>query len=215
MELIQQFIDFVLHIDKYLFEIVGKYDKLTYAILALIIFCETGLIVTPFLPGDSLLFAAGMVAGAGLLHIGLLILILFLAAFIGDNLNFTIGNFVGHKLIESKRRIIKKEYLDRTHNFYEKHGGKTVIIARFVPIVRTFAPFVAGLGSMVYRRFLFFCIAGNLIWILTFTLAGYALGSNEWVKSNFSLVTLGIIVASVMPIVIGVLKSKFSKKHSL
>jgi membrane-associated protein len=212
MEFLQQLVDFVLHIDKHLFEIVNQYDKATYLILALIIFCETGLVVTPFLPGDSLLFAAGALAGAGLLQLWLLILILFSAAFIGDNLNFAIGNFLGHKLVESKRRIIKKEYLDKTHAFYEKHGGKTVILARFIPIVRTFAPFVAGLGSMVYRRFLAFCIVGNIVWIFTFTLAGYLLGNNEWVKSHFSIVTLGIIGLSVVPVIIGLIKGRLKKK---
>lgn len=215
MDLIQQIIDFILHIDKHLFEIVKQYDKVTYLILALIIFCETGLIVTPFLPGDSLLFAAGALAGAGLLHLGLLMIILFAAAIIGDNLNFATGNFIGHRLIESKNKWIKKEYIDRTHKFYEKHGGKTVIIARFVPIVRTFAPFVAGLGSMVYRRFILFCITGNLLWIGIFTLAGYAFGNNQWVKEHFTLVTLGIIGLSVLPIIIGLIKSRFNKnEHS-
>ena len=215
MDFIQQFIDFILHIDKHLFEIVQQYDKVTYLILALIIFCETGLIVTPFLPGDSLLFAAGALAGAGLLHLGLLMIILFSAAIIGDNLNFAVGNFIGHRLIESKKKWIKREYLDRTHKFYEKHGGKTVIIARFVPIVRTFAPFVAGLGSMVYKRFILFCITGNLLWIGIFTLAGYAFGNNQWVKEHFSLVTLGIIGLSVLPIIIGLIKSRFNKnEHS-
>jgi len=212
MELFQQLVDFILHIDKHLFEIVNKYDKVTYLILALIVFCETGLVVTPFLPGDSLLFAAGTLAGAGLLNIWLLIIILFAAALLGDNLNYAIGKSIGHRLIASRRRIIRKEYLDRTHAFYEKHGGKTVILARFVPIVRTFAPFVAGLGTMVYRRFLAFCIAGNLIWILTFSLAGYALGNNQWVRDNFSLVTMGIILVSVLPILIGFIRSKLIKK---
>ena len=215
MDFIQQIIDFILHIDKHLFEIVQQYDKVTYLILALIIFCETGLIVTPFLPGDSLLFAAGALAGAGLLDLGLLMIILFSAAVIGDNLNFVVGNFIGHRLIESKKKWIKREYLDRTHKYYEKHGGKTVIIARFVPIVRTFAPFVAGLGSMVYKRFILFCIAGNLLWIGIFTLAGFALGNNQWVKEHFSLVTLGIIGLSVLPIIIGLIKSRFNKnEHS-
>jgi membrane-associated protein len=211
MEFFDQFIDFILHIDKHLEEIVSEYHKSTYLILALIIFCETGLVVLPFLPGDSLLFASGALAGAGLLNLWVLIPILFLAAFIGDNINFAVGNFIGDKLVTSKRRIIKKEYLDKTHSFYEKHGGKTVIFARFIPIIRTFAPFVAGLGSMVYRRFIFFSIAGNVIWIFTFALAGYLLGSNEWVKTHFSLVTLGIIGISVLPVIIGFLKSKYSK----
>jgi membrane-associated protein len=208
MEFLQQVLEFILHIDKHLFEIVEKYDKLTYLFLVLIIFCETGLVITPFLPGDSLLFAAGALAGAGLLNIWLLVILLFVAALIGDNLNYTIGKYVGHKLIASKRKIIRAEYLNRTHAFYEKHGGKTVIIARFVPIVRTFAPFVAGLGSMTYRKFLFFCVTGNLLWILIFCFAGYALGNHPWVKENFSLVTFGIIGLSIVPVIIGVLKPK-------
>lgn len=214
MELIHELIDFILHIDTHLFDIVSQYDKITYLILACIIFCETGLVITPFLPGDSLLFAAGALAGAGLLNIAVLIIILFSAALIGDNLNFTIGKFIGHKLIGSKRKLIRKEYLDKTHAFYEKHGGKTVIIAKFVPIVRTFAPFVAGLGSMVYRRFIFFCITGNLIWILLFTLAGYALGNNQWVKEHFSIVTLGIIGASLLPIIIGFINARIIKSKT-
>ena len=212
MELFHQLIHFVLHVDDEIFRIVKEYDKVTYLILALIIFCETGLVITPFLPGDSLLFAAGMVAGAGLLNIWLLIIILFAAAMLGDNLNYAIGKSIGHRLIASRRRIIRKEYLDRTHAFYEKHGGKTVILARFVPIVRTFAPFVAGLGTMVYKRFLAFCIAGNLIWILTFSLLGFTLGNYKWVKDNFSLVTLGIIFVSVLPILIGFIRAKLMKK---
>jgi membrane-associated protein len=212
MDLIHQFIEFVMHIDKHLAEIVDRYHNATYLILAAIIFCETGLVLMPFLPGDSLLFAAGVLAGLGALNIVILIVVLFTAALIGDNLNFAIGNFTGHRLITSKRKIINKEYLDRTHRFYEKHGGKTVIIARFVPIVRTFAPFVAGIGSMLYRRFILFCIAGNILWIFTFTLAGFALCKNEWVKNHFTFVTLGIIALSVVPIIIGLIKSKFSKQ---
>jgi membrane-associated protein len=211
MELLKQLLEFILHIDKHLFEIVTQYDKLTYLILALIVFCETGLVVMPFLPGDSLLFAAGALAGAGLLNLWLLMAILFAAALIGDNLNFTIGKFIGHRLITSKRKIIKKEYIDKTHMFYEKHGGKTVIIARFIPIVRTFAPFVAGLGTMVYRSFIIFCIAGNLLWILSFTLAGFALGNNPWVKEHFSFVTFGIIGLSIVPVIVGIFKTKFKK----
>jgi membrane-associated protein len=212
MDLLKDLLDFVLHIDKHLADIVGQYRETSYLILGLIIFIETGLVVMPFLPGDSLLFAAGTLAGIGLFNIWLLILILFIAAFTGDNLNFSIGKYTGQRLVNS--RWIKKEYLQRTHDFYEKHGGKTVIIARFIPIVRTFAPFVAGLGTMKYGRFLTFCIAGNLIWILSFTFAGYALGNNEWVKNNFSLVTFGIIGLSALPVVIGVVRTMFSKKKS-
>jgi membrane-associated protein len=148
------------------------------------------------------------------LSIWLLIVILFAAALLGDNLNFAVGNFIGHRLITSKRKWIRKEYLDRTHRFYEKHGGKTVIIARFVPIIRTFAPFVAGLGSMVYKRFILFCILGNLIWILSFTWAGYALGNNPWVKENFTLVTFGIIGLSIVPVIVGALKARFGKSKT-
>lgn len=212
MEFIHQLVDFVLHIDKHLFEIVNQYDNVTYLILALIIFCGTGLVFTPFLPGDSLLFAAGALAGAGLLSLGLLLVILFSAAFIGDNTNFAIGKFIGQRLVESKRKWVRKEYLDKTHSYYEKHGGKTVIIARFMPIVRTFAPFVAGLGSMVYKRFLFFCIVGNIIWILTFTLAGYALGNNQWVKDHFTFVTMGIIGLLIVPVLVGIIKTRFVSK---
>ena len=211
MEFFHQFIEYVLHIDIKLKEIVTEYDRATYVILALVIFCETGFIVTPFLPGDSLLFAAGSLAGLGLLNLWILIPILFIAAISGDNLNFAIGKFTGKKLVNSKRKIIKKEYLDRTHSYYEKHGGKTVIIARFIPIIRTFAPFVAGLGSMTYKKFLLFCLLGNAIWILIFTLGGYLLCRNEWVQSHFTLVTLGIIGISILPIIIGFFKSKYSK----
>lgn len=214
MEFIHQLIEFILHIDKHLYEIVTEYDKMTYLILALIIFCETGLVVTPFLPGDSLLFAAGALAGAGLLHIGILILVLFSAAILGDNLNFTIGKYIGTRLVQSKRQIIKKEYLDRTYLYYQKHGGKTVIMARFIPIVRTFAPFVAGLGSMTYRNFLFYCIVGNILWIFSFTLAGYALGNNEWVKGHFTLVTLGIIGLSVIPMLYSLINSFINNRKT-
>jgi membrane-associated protein len=211
MEWIEQLIDFILHIDKHLFSIVTEYNDATYLILALIVFCETGLVLTPFLPGDSLLFAAGTLAGAGLLNIWLLIIILFIAAVSGDNVNFAIGNFVGYRLIESKSKLFRRDYLDKTHLFYEKHGGKTVIIARFVPIIRTFAPFVAGLGSMVYRRFLLYCLLGNTLWIFTFTLAGFALGNNPWVKANFSLVTIGIIAISLVPVAYGIIRTQWVK----
>ena len=211
MEFIHQFIDFIAHIDVYLQNWVVQYDKLTYLFLAIIIFCETGLVLTPFLPGDSLLFAAGALAGAGALSIGLIIPILFVAAFTGDNANYFIGNFLGTKLINSKRRLIKKEYLERTHSFYEKHGGKTVVIARFVPIIRTFAPFVAGLGAMTYRRFLTFCVLGNLLWISSFSMLGYMVGNNHLVKQNFTLVIFGIILLSMLPMIIAFIRQRFAK----
>ena len=214
MGLLQQLLDFILHIDKHLIEIVNEYDKSTYLILALIIFCETGLVVTPFLPGDSLLFAAGAIAATGALSISLLILILFAAAILGDNANYFIGNFLGHKIIESKWKIINKKYIEKTHQFYEKHGGKTLVIARFMPILRTFAPFVAGLGSMIYKRFFTFCIIGNVLWIFGFLLAGYAFGNIEFVKKNFSLVILAIIVLSILPMIIGFIKHKYFSDKS-
>ena len=215
MDLLHQLIDFIAHIDVYLQEWVQKYDNLTYLLLALIIFCETGLVFTPFLPGDSLLFAAGALAGAGSLSLGLLIIILFAAAFAGDNTNYFIGNFIGHKIVNAKRTLIKKEYLERTHSFYEKHGGKTVIIARFMPIIRTFAPFVAGLGSMTYRRFLLFCIAGNLLWIISFTTVGYLFGNIPVVKQNFTLVVFGIIILSLLPMIIAYFRHRFSSDRTI
>lgn len=213
MELIKSLIDFILHIDKHLFEIVTTYQSTTYFILVLIVFCETGLVVTPFLPGDSLLFAAGTICGLGLLNPILLILLLFVAVFLGDNSNYFIGKKIGPKAFEGKVKFLKQEYLTKTHDFYEKHGGKTVIMARFVPIIRTFAPFVAGVGSMTYRRFLTYSLAGSILWINIFIWAGYLLGSNEFVKKNFSLVTLAIIFVSVLPVIIGLIKSKKSNAN--
>ena len=200
-DLIHFFIDFVLHIDKHLAEIVTNYQNWTYAILFVIIFCETGLVVTPFLPGDSLLFAAGAVAAmdGNPLNIGFLVPMVLLAAFLGDNTNYTIGRFLGTKVYEKDYRLIKRKYLDETHAFYERHGGKTLVIARFMPILRTFAPFVAGVGTMRYRRFLIFCIAGNLLWVNTFSWAGYFFGNIPTVKKNFSLVVFAIIFVSFIP----------------
>jgi len=209
------FIDFFLHLDKNLADILMEYKTSTYFILALIIFCETGLVATPFLPGDSLLFAAGMLtASMGILDIKFLIPLLILAAFIGDNVNYFVGKFVGEKVFEIPylRKIIKREYLDKTHEFYEKHGGKTIIIARFVPIVRTFAPFAAGLGKMTYPKYIGFCIAGAVLWVTSITLAGYFFGNIPVVKNNFEKVILGIIFVSVLPIIIGVIKEKMKKK---
>jgi len=216
MDLIHQLFDFIMHIDIHLDKIVNEYHKTTYLILALIIFCETGLVVTPFLPGDSLLFAAGAIAAKSNMgiEIELLISILFAAALIGDNTNFMIGNFIGHRLVESKRRIIRKDYLDRTHSYYEKHGGKTLVIARFMPIVRTFAPFVAGLGSMTYRRFIAFCITGNLLWICSFTLAGFLFGNIDFVKKNFTVVIFVIILISLLPMIIALIRQKYFNKSA-
>lgn len=209
MNILHQLIDFILHIDIHLENIVNEYHKTTYLILALIIFCETGLVVTPFLPGDSLLFAAGAVAAKGLLSVELLLVILFVSAFIGDNTNYAIGNFLGHRLVAMKRKIIRQEYLDRTHRFYETNGGKTLVIARFIPIIRTFAPFVAGLGSMTYKRFLGFCVAGNILWIASFTLAGFFFGQLPFVKQNFTMVVFAIIALSVLPMLITLIRQKY------
>lgn len=207
-------LDFFLHLDKNLAGILLEYQTTTYFILALIIFCETGLVATPFLPGDSLLFAAGMLtASMGILDIKFLIPLLILAAFLGDNVNYFVGKLVGEKVFDIPylKKIIKREYLDKTHAFYEKHGGKTIIMARFVPIVRTFAPFAAGLGKMTYPRYIAFCIAGAVLWVTSITLAGYYFGNIPIVKNNFEKVIFGIIFISVLPIVIGVAKEKLKK----
>lgn len=211
MDFIHQLLDFILHIDRHLLELVKEYDQLTYAILFLIIFCETGLVFTPFLPGDSLLFAAGALAAQQIgLEIGYMIPLLFMAAVLGDSSNYFIGKFVGDKIVNARKSFIRKEYLDKTHVFYEKHGGKTVVLARFMPILRTFAPFVAGLGSMVYKRFLNFSILGNVLWIGLFTSAGYLFGNISWVKDNFSTVILAIIAISLLPMLIAFVKEKFT-----
>jgi membrane-associated protein len=212
-DLIRQLFEFILHIDKHLAEIVTNYQSWTYLILCLIIFCETGLVVTPLLPGDSLLFAAGAIAAlpGNPLSPYLLVILVLAAAFAGDNTNYFIGSFFGHKVYEKNYKLIKREYLDKTHQFYEKHGGKTLIIARFMPIIRTFAPFVAGVGDMTYRRFLLFCIIGNILWVNTFIFAGYLFGNIPFIKSNFSLVVFIIIFVSLLPTFYAVLL-QFIKK---
>lgn len=213
MELLKSFVDFILHLDKHLELILVQYQSLTYVILCLIVFCETGLVVTPFLPGDSLLFAAGAItAKMGVLQIEILIPLLFCAAILGDNVNYFIGRYLGTHVLKSKilRKVVKKKYLDRTHLFYEKNGGKTIIIARFVPIIRTFAPFVAGLGTMSYKRYILFCLIGGLFWVSLLTMAGFYFGNMEFVKNNFELVIFAIIGISLLPIVIGIVKNKMS-----
>jgi membrane-associated protein len=212
MDFFSQLFDFILHVDQHLREMVQDYHGLAYFILAAIIFCETGLVFTPFLPGDSLLFAAGALAAQSVgLEITTLVPLLFLAAVAGDSSNYLIGRFVGDRLVHAKRSPIRKEYLEKTRKFYEQHGGKTVVLARFMPILRTFAPFVAGLGTMVYRRFVSFSILGNVLWIGLFTLAGYLFGNIPWVKERFSTVVLAIIVISLLPMVIAFLREKFKK----
>lgn len=202
-------IDFILHIDQHLIELTQTYGLWIYAILFLIVFCETGLVVTPFLPGDSLLFAAGAVAALGGMNVHIAAALLLAAAVIGDAVNFAIGKYFGEKLFaKPDSRVFKREYLDKTHAFYEKYGGKTIILARFVPIVRTFAPFVAGMGNMHYGRFIRYNIIGALMWVGLLTYAGYFFGELPVVKNNFGLVVIGIIVVSVLPMAVEIAKAK-------
>lgn len=204
-------IDFILHIDKYLVSIVQEYHLWTYAILFLIIFCETGLVVTPFLPGDSLLFVAGAVTAMPdvPLRVGLLMLVLFAAAVLGDSCNYMIGRFFGERLFGNPRsRIFKQSHLEKTHEFFRKYGGKTIIIARFVPIVRTFAPFVAGMGKMNYYYFMLYNLVGGMLWIGLFCLVGYFFGDLPVVQDNLHLLLVAIIVVSLLPGVIEVLRVK-------
>ena len=212
MHFIIEYFDFILHIDKHLFEIVNNYHTWAYLILVTIIFCETGLVVTPLLPGDSLLFAAGAIAASGSLDISVMIILLFIAAFAGDNTNYFIGKFIGPKVFEKDYKLLKKKYLHKTQDFYDKHGGKTIIIARFMPIIRTFAPFVAGVGTMKYRRFISFSLIGNFLWITGFSLAGFFFGNIPVIKRNFTLVIFAIILISILPPIIAVIKQKMSKK---
>lgn len=216
MDILSQFIDIMLHLDKHLAWLVETFGVWTYVILFLVVFCETGLVVTPFLPGDSLLFAVGALAvTTGSLDVWIVYVLLLTAAIAGDTLNYWIGHALGEKLIHSKQRLIKKEHLDRTHQFYEKYGGKTIIIARFVPIVRTFAPFVAGLGSMNYRQFIVFNVVGAFVWITSLLFAGYFFGSLPIVKNNFSLVILAIIILSILPGVYEIVRQKFFPPKNL
>ena len=199
MDLLAAFLDIVLHLDVHLLKLTAEYGVWVYAILFLIIFCETGLVVTPFLPGDSLLFVAGALCGMGALQLEWLIPLLILAAFSGDNTNYWIGRLVGMKLLKRSGGLIKREHIDRTHAFYEKHGGKTIVLARFLPIVRTFAPFVAGIGLMHYRLFVLSSAFGSVLWIGSLTVAGYFFGNIPLVKDNLTLIILGIVVASFLP----------------
>ena len=202
MELITWFIDFILHLDQHLIELIADYHYWIYAILFLIIFCETGVVVTPILPGDSLLFALGALAAVddtGTLNAPALWVLLMVAAWLGDATNYRIGKAVGPRAFSGNIRWLKKEYLDRTHAFYEKYGGKTIIIARFVPIIRTFAPFVAGIGQMRYRRFFLFYAVGAVLWVGLFIPLGYFFGNLPYVKKRFGLVILAIIVLSILP----------------
>jgi len=200
VDLLAAFMELVLHLDAHLLALTQQYGMWVYAILFLIIFCETGLVVTPFLPGDSLLFVAGALCGMDALQLELLMPLLMLAAFSGDNTNYWIGRLLGLRLLNrANAKLIKREHLDKTHAFYEKHGGKTIIFARFLPIIRTFAPFVAGIGLMRYRLFVLFSAMGSMAWIGSLTVAGYLFGNIPVVKNNLTLIILGIIAFSLLP----------------
>jgi membrane-associated protein len=208
MDLLPRIIDLFLHLDQHLGQLISQYGTWTHLILFLIVFCETGLVVTPFLPGDSLLFAAGTFAALGALDLWMVVLLLILAAIVGDTVNYWIGAYIGPRAFRGDIRFLRKEYLDRTHAFYEKHGGKTIIMARFVPIIRTFAPFVAGVGAMSYPRFITYNVVGAVLWVGLFVLGGYFFGNISVVRENFTLVILAIIGISVLPIVIEALRAR-------
>jgi membrane-associated protein len=213
VEFIAAFIDLVLHLDKHLQLLIQNYGIWIYAILFLIIFCETGLVVTPFLPGDSLLFVAGALAATGSMHVHTLFVLLVAASFLGDNTNYWTGRFFGPRVFSRETSLLlNPKHLERTQAFYDRHGGKTIIIARFVPIVRTFAPFVAGIGRMVVPRFMMFAIVGALLWIGSLVYAGYFFGNIPWVKNNLSLVIVGIVVLSIMPGIIEYLRHRFKSR---
>jgi membrane-associated protein len=209
MELLSSFIDIILHLDAHLLVLVQQYGMWVYAILFAIIFSETGLVIAPFLPGDSLLFVAGALCGMGSLDLQILLPLLMLAAFGGDNTNYWVGRLLGLRLVNSpKQRFIKHEHLEKTHLFFEKHGGKTILFARFLPIIRTFAPFVAGIGTMSYRLFLMFSALGSMAWIGSLTLAGYFFGNIPVIKNNLTLMIVGIIFISFIPAILEYIKHR-------
>ncbi len=201
MEIFGRVVDYVMHLDTHLTALVDGYGVWAFAILFLIIFCETGLVVTPFLPGDSLLFAAGAVAATGALNVSVLIVLLIVAAILGDSVNYWIGSAFGARAFKEDARILKTDYLRRTQDFYSRYGGKTIVIARFVPIVRTYAPFVAGIARMHYPRFLRYNITGGILWIIVFVLGGYLFGNIPFVENNFGLLIIAVILLSVAPMV--------------
>lgn len=213
MEILKSLVDLFLHLDKHLDRVIQDYGTGTYGLLFLIIFLETGLVVTPILPGDSLLFAAGAFAARGSLELPLLLGLLIVAAVLGDAVNYAIGYFLGTRIVKPGNRFLKQEYLDKTHRFYERYGGKTIIIARFVPIVRTFAPFLAGAGKMNYWHFAAYNVVGAVLWIAACTLAGYFFGGLAVVKDNFTLVVLGIVFVSVLPAVVEVVRARSQRVH--
>jgi membrane-associated protein len=214
MDLIRDLIDIIIHLDKHLYELCTAYGAWVYAILFVVVFAETGLVVTPFLPGDSLLFAVGSLAAIGALDFTTSVLLLITAAILGDTVNYWIGDYVGPKVFHYENsRFLNKEYLIRTHQFYEKHGGKTIIIARFLPIIRTFAPFVAGIGSMTYRRFVLFNVAGGILWVMLFVPAGYFFGSVPIVKNNFSLVIIALVLIPGIPALVEVIRMQLKRRR--
>jgi len=215
MDVIIKLLDIFVHLDVYLSIILSNYGFWTYAILFVVIFIETGLVVMPFLPGDSLIFAAGTFAALGSLNIYFLAFILMVAAILGDTVNYWIGNLLAVRVKNGEIKWIRKEYMDRTHKFFEKHGGKTIFLARFVPIIRTFAPFVAGVGNMAYSYFISYNFIGGITWVALFTCAGYFFGNIPFIKNNFSLVILAIVIISIIPAVIEALRSTIAQKKEI
>ncbi|AMC36944.1 DedA family protein [Janthinobacterium sp. B9-8] len=208
-------VDVFLHLDVYLAQIIAQYGSWVYALLFSVIFIETGVVIMPFLPGDSLLFVAGMLAGGGHMNLYLLMGLLFTAAVLGDAVNYTIGRYFGHKLFANKdSKIFRQDYLQKTHAFYEKHGGKTIILARFVPIVRTFAPFVAGMAEMSYHRFLMFNLIGAAVWVVSLLYAGYFLGGIPFIAKNIGSIAIALVLIPAMPVVIEFIKMKFAKTEA-
>ena len=208
MNIIPYLINLVLHLDKYLGEIIQNYGTWTYLIMFFMIFMETGFVITPFLPGDSLIFAAGAFAGLGYLNVAILFAVFGFAAIAGDTANYWIGHYIGPRAFSGSVRFLKKEYIDRTHAFYEKYGGKTIILARFIPIIRTFAPFVAGVGAMTYPKFIAYNVIGGLVWVALFTFMGYFFGNLPVVQENFTFVIFAIIFISLLPAIIEVIRSR-------
>ena len=213
MEFLQYLIDILIHLDVHLNQLIVEYGTFTYAILFVVIFAETGFVVTPFLPGDSLLFAAGAFAAVGVLDVHILFVLLALAAILGDTVNYWIGNYFGPRIANAEKiRFVNKSHLDKTHKFFEKYGGKTIVIARFVPIVRTFAPFVAGIGSMTYKKFVSYNIIGAVIWVGLLSYTGYFFGNIPIVKNNFTFVIFAIIIISIIPAVYEYIRHKIARK---
>lgn len=211
MDLLHSIVDLFLHLDQHLGKLISEYGTWTHLILFLVVFAETGLVVTPFLPGDSLLFAAGTFAALGALDLWLMMVLLIVAAIIGDTVNYWVGSYIGPRAFRGDVRFLRKDYLDRTHAFYAKHGGKTIILARFVPIIRTFAPFVAGVGAMSYGKFLTYNVVGAVLWVGLLVPAGYFFGNIAVVRENFTIVILAIIALSIMPIAVEGLRARRSR----